>query len=229
MEGRSMLGRAARTTNTAVIDGRITITLKVLPAGRAGPRVMRLDIRPDRAFSLTCRYSIAIDGACFARAVAHRAIWPFFRKASLRDEAGTEIATMRQRGVWQKVLETVIPGYGCPFVICVGGSELGWIWKATDLRRPVARGVVNGVDHAIYGCPGGGYRVYRLQEQVGSIWREATTNSHADAYQGQFAGDLDPAVCACLILFVDLAWHRRTPITELSGRPQSVGRRKFSM
>ncbi len=115
---------------------------------------------------------------------------------------------MRQRSVLQKLLEKLVPGLGCPLVIWLRGSQIGWIRTTLDLRQPVARGVINGVGHSVYGYEGNSYGVYRLQEQVGLIQRAATAENDADVYHADFNGDLDPALCACLILFIDLVWHR---------------------
>lgn len=128
-------------------------------------------------------------------------------KGDGRGADGACLASIRQTSVLWRVLEKIPLLYGCPFVLRLGASEVGWFRNWPDLRQPHARGVVNGVEHRIYGHRGTVYSVYRWPDQIGLIDREAKSVCDGGKYRAEFDGDLDPVLCACCILFVDMAWH----------------------
>ena len=167
---------------------------------------MNIDIER-KASGLGYRYTVLVDGNAFCRMTTKRVVWPFLRKAAVETIEGENLGTVCQVSLWRKVAEKVPYFYGCPFVLRRGDSEVGWFRAWPNLKQYEARGVVNGIEHRIYGHAGTAYSVYRWPDQIGLINREARSVSDGANYRGEFDGDLDMLLGACLVLFVDLAWH----------------------
>jgi hypothetical protein len=67
--------------------------------------------------------------------------------------------------------------------------------------------VIDGTEHRIYGHQGTTYSVFRSRSQIGLIDREAKSVAEGGKYHADFDNNLDPLLCACLVLFVDASWH----------------------
>jgi hypothetical protein len=167
---------------------------------------MRIDIER-KATGFGFHYAVLLNGQAFCQVTASRTIWPFLRNAFVKTLDGSSLATIGQTSLWYRVLEKIPYFFGSPFAIRRGGSELARLRGWPNLKQYEARGNWGVSELRIYGHEGTTYSVFRGDEQIGLIDREARSVSDGGTYHADFDHDLDPLLCACLVLFVDLAWH----------------------
>lgn len=176
---------------------------------------MRIDL--ERKSSLTnYEYTALLDGTPLSRIKAKRKIWPLRHEAVLEKLDGERLASSRQTSVLPRILEKVPYWFGCPFAFRLGTSDIGWFRDWPNLKQAEARGMINGIEHRIYGQRGTVCSLYRWPDQIGLIDREAKSECDGGKYHAEFDDDLDAVFCTCCILFVDLAWHSNNALTFTS-------------
>jgi len=127
-------------------------------------------------------------------------MWPFLRKATIESLDGVPVATVAQENLIARLVEKVPFFFRCPFVFRRGDAELGRLRGWPNLRQYEARGLLDGSEHRIYGHQGTTYSVFRSPSQIGLIDREAKSVAEGGKYHADFDNDLDPLLCACLVL-----------------------------
>jgi hypothetical protein len=166
---------------------------------------MIIDIT-QKELSLHYEYEIFKDGELRFRARAKRTVWPFFRKISIENISGEEIASLSQQSLLFKITEKILP-FGCPYVVTERGRDLGWIREWFKTGQPHAKALLHNDEFMIYGHSGNRYSVYRGPAQIGLIQRKAEKNWDGDRYHAEFDHDTDPLLNAIHVLFTDITWH----------------------